>query len=606
MSKTSLLILLVLWAFISCSSGKVYNQCKLKSSKTKQTKIFTTPTDTPITDVKWLPRWDPGIFNLLDRWDMVLAATYDRIYLLQMDEVAERSAPKKLKQQETLRFTSDPNETNSMLGFCPKNEFGRIRFNRTVTPPFSFVQKPEDAQLEVCGSNCGKPVCRFYIRDMFDSRKGEDSQFLSEVKYRSSEYVLNPRHEGWQWLESEKIGGNATFVAMQGWKHKSDIFYKDVGGKDLERRYTDTQKKTFAKERRADFKKIVDREGSGKVLLFFNELMEFDPATGESVPTTTAKVAQVCKNDDSKNFHSYLALPLHCSIGEGENEMRFKKLVSVSDAVTVKTSPGVFEDVVFATMAVTHSRLNRTGSVVTMIKLSDVEDYFDNGDFMKQDFVGSKKNYHVTHGWESKKYNLEPLRLKANRPGNCQEFASAKEKREFVSKVNSFFNKNPQARNMYGSLKTSEPLYQASEGETYTSIAAYRKNHGAEVIVGSSKGNILRINVLTDELKAVAHEEVELPLKGCRKNWSCRVENLKKVPPGPHPTHIVATSGNKLFFHDVSPCKWSLLWSRDDCEKHFGCYWEEAPEALGRSCKSVTDVRRIYEKSVDNEIQLCS
>ena len=163
MSKTSLLILLVLWAFISCSSGKVYNQCKLKSSKTKQTKIFTTPTDTPITDVKWLPRWDPGIFNLLDRWDMVLAATYDRIYLLQMDEVAKRSAPKKLKQQETLRFTSDPDETNSMLGFCPKNEFGRIRFNRTVTPPFSFVQKPEDAQLEVCGSNCGKPVCRYNL-----------------------------------------------------------------------------------------------------------------------------------------------------------------------------------------------------------------------------------------------------------------------------------------------------------------------------------------------------------------------------------------------------------------------------------------------------------
>ena len=158
MFKLSLQILFLL-ALVSLSSGRVYNQCKLKSNKDKQTKFFKTPTKTRITHIKWLPRWDPGKFQI---WGNVLAATYDQVYLFDMDDIAKRSAPKKLKQKETLRFTSDPDATNSMLNFCPKNEFGRIRFNRTLTPPY-FVLKPEDAQLEVCGSNCGKPVCRFNL-----------------------------------------------------------------------------------------------------------------------------------------------------------------------------------------------------------------------------------------------------------------------------------------------------------------------------------------------------------------------------------------------------------------------------------------------------------
>ena len=163
MLKTPLLKLLVLLAFISCSRGKVYNQCKSKSGKHKQTKFFITPTRTKITQIKWLARWDKSPLYILDRWDMVLAATYDRVYLFQMDEIAKRSAPRKLSHQETLRFTSDPDATNSMLGFCPKNVFGRITLHRTLIPPFRITLKPEDAQLEVCGSNCGRPVCRYYL-----------------------------------------------------------------------------------------------------------------------------------------------------------------------------------------------------------------------------------------------------------------------------------------------------------------------------------------------------------------------------------------------------------------------------------------------------------
>ena len=161
MLKLSLMKLLFLLAFISCSRGKVYDQCKSKSGEHGQTKIFTNPTNTPITQIKWLARWDKHPWQHLYRRDMVLAATYDRVYLFQMDEVQKRTAPTKLSHQEALRFARHPNATNSMLGFCPENVFGRIALHRRLTPPYRFTLEPEDAQLEVCGSNCGRPWCRY-------------------------------------------------------------------------------------------------------------------------------------------------------------------------------------------------------------------------------------------------------------------------------------------------------------------------------------------------------------------------------------------------------------------------------------------------------------
>ena len=579
---------------IAAASGKVYNQCTPESGHTK---IFTAPNNTRVTQIKWFREWGPA-----GTGDFLLVATFGRLHMIRMAPV-RKWQHKVARHSETLVFGSDPDAATSywkhILGFCPKNQLGRVRLNG-------------DNKLEVCGSVCGKPVCRFYGRDQFDSEGGEDSEFASEVNYLNSEFVFAPRHQGYSWMETEKIGNEKTFVAMDAWLYKKDVLYKDTGSSDPERRYKSTQNRRFDKKSRMDFKKIVDREGSKKVLLFFNELSPFDQITGESVETRHAKVAQVCKNDDGAEFYSYLTLPVHCSIGEGEDKLRFRKLVAVSDPVRVELGANGLEDVVFATMGVTYARLNGTGSVVTMIRLSDVEDYFDNGDFMEKEYVDVNKskngrpvtNYHVTHGWESKKFNLKPFQLKTDRPGNCQDFTNSDEKEKFVSKVNRFFERRETRRNMYGSLKTSEPLAQASFGEVFTSVAAVSKKGGAEIIVGSSRGKVIRIYAtLTGEMKSFVQEEIEIPkMEKCRSSGGCSIGNLMTVPED-KPDHIVASFDDKVLIQPMDLCPWSS-WDRLACESHFACKWEPSLDGDGK-CKRINDLKAAFEKSVGKQIELC-
>ena len=582
----------VLALLIAASNGKVYNQCTPESGHTK---IFTAPDNTEVTQIKWFKEWSGSK-------DFLLVATFGRLHMIHLAPV-RKWQHKKARHSETLVFKRDPDAISywkSTPGYCPKNQLGRVRLNR-------------DGKLEVCGSVCRKPVCRFYTRDQFASVGGEDSKFSSEVNLKTDGFVLSPRDLDYPWMETEKIGNNKTFVAMEDWLHEKDVLYKDTGSSDLGRRFASTQNRRFDKQSRMDFKKIMDREESKKVLLFFNELCPFDQITGESVETNHAKVAQVCKNDDGMEFYSYLTLPIHCSVGEGENSLRFRKLVAVSDPVRVELGSGGLEDVVFATMGVTYTRFNRTGSVVTMIKLSDVEDYFDNGDFMEKEYVDTNKskngrpvtNYHITHGWESKVFNLKPLQLKKDRPGNCQEFKDAEEKKKFVSKVNRFFEfRRESRRNMYGSLKTSEPLAQASFGEVYTSVAAVAKKGGAEIIVGSSKGKVIRIYAtLKGELKSFVQEEIEIPkMEKCKNEQGCSIDHLMTVPEK-NPDHIVASFDDKVLIQPMDLCPGSS-WDRLACESHFACKWEPSLDGNGK-CKRINDLKVAFEKSVGKEIKLC-
>ena len=582
----SFLTVLVLTGLISQTSGKFYNQCTPKS---RITKIFTTLNNTKVTQVKWFKEWS-------NTTDFLLVATYNQLYMVDV-----KPAGSLARHSEMLLFESEPrSHWMSIIGFCPKNEFGRIRLN-------------PDNKLEVCGSICGEPACRFYTRKQFDSGNNQDSQYTTEKFFRNSEYIFSPRHKG-SWLETERIGNNKTFVVMDSWLNKKDLMYKDIGSSDLQRRFTKTQNIKFERGSKMEFKKIIDRAESKKVLLFFNELSEFNQVSGESVKTNYAKVSQVCKNDDSKHLYSYLTLPFHCSIGEGKDTLYFRNLISVSDPIKVKlsTDSDDLEDVVFATMGVTYSYLNRTGSVVTMIKLSDVEDYFNNGDFMGKKHLDNKKskngnpipNYHITHGWKNRKFNLKPLHLKTDRPGNCQEFNNASEKKLFESKSNRFFKRKETRRNMYGSLKTSKPLAQASFGEVYTSVTAFSKKGGAEVIVGSSKGKITRMYVsLTGELKSFVYEEIEVPkMENCKKESNCSIDNLMTVPKE-NPKDIVATFDDKVFIQPIDLCPWSS-WDKLACESHFACKWHLISGKTGK-CKRIDDVKIVVEKSVESQIELC-
>ena len=596
LKKISLLLkVVVLAAVIAHSSGRVYKQCF--SNKPKYTKVWTTSNRTRVTQIKtfeswWNPDRYPPYFR--DPGDFVLAATYDQLYMFNMKTIRDYY---EAHVHRLLIFKREPKNTHFISGHaCPNNEFGRIRLD-------------PDSRLEVCGSICGKQECRFYHRDQFKSSNYENSEFNQTVNYAWGKYAISPRHEK-SWLETEKIGDNKTFVAMNAYMYTKDLLYKNE--ENLKSRYRNTQRKEFDKESNMDFKKIIDRAESKKVLTFFNELSDYDIETGESVKTNYAKVAQVCKNDESKKLNSYLTLPFHCSIGEGKDTLYFNKLISVSDPIKVKlgADSGHLEDVVFATMGVTYSYLNRTGSVVTMIKLSDVEDYFDNGDFTEHDYIDGKSkksrspipNYHIAHGWENKKFNLKPLHLKVNRPGNCQEFKDANEREMFEKKTKRFFRHHKIRRNMFGSLKTSKPLAQATFGEVYTSVTAVSKKGGAEVIVGSSKGKLLRIYVsLTGELKSFVYEEVLIPeTEHCKTNSSCNIVNLTTVPKA-NPDHIVGSFDDKVIFHEVDRCS---QYFHEGCESKFACEWYPKTDISG-DCKRVVNLKDAFEKFGQNQIDLC-